>query len=143
LFMKKLTRERVGANHLGQKLLGHSRKRAARRLRLTVTREQEKRACQPFLAGVEQVVDQIFFDADVPRQHVRQEPIRERWLGVELPHHFGLVDGQDHGRIHGRRRCHPLQLTGQAALAEEMIRLEHGHHGLFPRVRRDRQAHNA
>ena len=45
--------------------------------------EQEQRAGQPLLAGVEQLIDQIRLDADVPRQHVRQKPIRQRVLLVE------------------------------------------------------------
>jgi hypothetical protein len=54
------------------------------------------------------VIDQIFFDADVPCQHVSQETIRESGPGVELPHHVGLLDRQDRARGHSRSRC-PLR----------------------------------
>jgi hypothetical protein len=62
------------------------------RFGLTVTRQQQQRAREPFLAGVEQLVDQIFVDSDVPRQHVRQESNRECGPGVELPYYFLLRD---------------------------------------------------
>ena len=138
--LPKLVHEEVDtrarrADHLGQEFLRHSRKRAVRRLGFTVAREQQQRACQPLLAGVEELVDQIFFDADVPRQHVRQETIRERGLGVELPHHFLLLDGQDRARGHRRRGGHPLRLAREAALAEEMARTRARRpRPLFPRA---------
>jgi hypothetical protein len=113
------------------------------RLGLTVTREQQKGACQALLAGVEELIDQIFFDSDVPRQHVSQKAIRERGLAVELPHHVRFLDGQDGARGHGCRRCHPLRLAHQAALAEEMASIEHCDHSLFSCVRHDRQPNNA
>jgi hypothetical protein len=53
---------------------------------LTVTRQQQQRAGEPFLAGVEELVDEILLDADIPRQHVREEAIRERGTSVEFAH---------------------------------------------------------
>jgi hypothetical protein len=63
-------------------VLRHLGKGAVRRFRFTVPREQQERPGKTFLGGVEQLVDEVFFDADVPGQHVRQEAIGERW-GVE------------------------------------------------------------
>ena len=60
-----------------------------------------------------------------------------------MPHHFLLLDGYDGARRHGRRRCHPLQLTRKAALAEEMAFIEHGDHGFLSGVRQNRQPHGA
>jgi hypothetical protein len=53
---------------------------------LTVARQQQQRAGQPFLTGVEELVDEILLDADIPRQHVREEAIRERGTSVEFAH---------------------------------------------------------
>ncbi len=53
---------------------------------LTVTRQQQQRAGEPFLAGVEELVDEILLDADIPRQHEREEAIRERGTSVEFAH---------------------------------------------------------
>ncbi len=49
---------------------------------LAVARQQEERAGQPFLAGVEQLVDQILLEPDVAREHVRDKPIRHLSLPV-------------------------------------------------------------
>lgn len=54
-----------------------------------------------------------------------------------------LSTGRIRGRAHGRRSGHLLRLARQAALAEEMACVENGDHGLFPRVRQDRQTHDA
>ena len=112
--LPKLVHEEVDtragrADHLGQELLRHARKGAVRRLGFTVTREQQKRACKPLLAGVEELVDQILFDSDVPRQHVSQETIRERGPGLEVSHHLLLLDGHD-----GARRSLPSPLPSAA-----------------------------
>jgi hypothetical protein len=114
-----------------------------RGFRLTVTRQPQQRAGEPFLAGVEQLIDQIFFDPDVPGQHVRQEPIRKSRPGVKLPHHFLSVDDDDGARGHGGRGRHPLGLPGKAALAEEVCRFQHGDHRLFSGVRDHRRPNGA
>jgi hypothetical protein len=45
---------------------------------LAVPRHEQERAGEPLLAGVEQLIDQVLFDPDVPRQHVRDESVRHR-----------------------------------------------------------------
>jgi hypothetical protein len=114
-----------------------------RRLRFTVPREQQQRAGKEFLSRIEKLVDEVFFDADVPRQHVRQETIRERWRRVELTHHLRFFNHQNRGRGHGRCGRHPVDLSGETALAEEMAGVEHSGHGFFSRMRQDRQPHSA
>ena len=146
--LAKLVHEEVDpracrANHLGQDFLRDFRKGAVSRLRFTVTREQQKRARKALFAGIEQLIDQVFFDSNVPRQHVSKEPIRKRGLGMEPSHHFLLLDGQDHARLHGRRGCHTLRLACKATLAKEMARLEHSNYGFFARVRHDGQPDDA
>ena len=102
---------------------------------LPVARQQQQRTGEPFLARVEELIDQILLDADVPRQHVREEAIRERGPGVELTDHVGLLDADDRGARHRRRGRHPPRLARQAALAEKVTRLEDGDDGLFAGVR--------
>ena len=68
LFMKKLTRERV------------------------VPTISARGSCevfgprQPLFTGVEEMIDQVGFDPDVPRQHVRDEPFRESGLVAQKGH---------------------------------------------------------
>jgi hypothetical protein len=66
---------------------------------------------------------------------MREEAIREPGSCVKLAHHVGLFDMNDRGWSHRRRRGHSPRLARQTALAEKMPGLEHGNHGLFPRVR--------
>ncbi|MFZ0644655.1 MAG: alpha/beta hydrolase [Candidatus Acidiferrales bacterium] len=48
-----------------------------------IARQQKERARQPLLAGVEELIHQIRFDSDIPRQHERDETIGKLVLGVE------------------------------------------------------------
>jgi len=50
-----------------------------------------QRTCEPPLGRVEELIDEIFFDADVPRQHVSQKAIREGGLGVGAAAPFRAV----------------------------------------------------
>jgi len=70
---------------------------------LAVPRQQQERPGQPFLTGVEQPVDQLLLDPYVPRQHVRDEPIRERRLLVQEAHQLIFVHEED-GAVRGRGR---------------------------------------
>ena len=86
---------------------------------------------ESFLTRVEQLVDEFFFDADVPRQHVREELIREPRLRMELPHHVVFFDGDDCAGSHRRRRRHAPRLTRETPLTEEVSVLEHRDHGFL------------
>ena len=85
LFMKKLTRS--WCPRLGEYLRQEPSAAAAAGL-------PSRRARQPLLSGVEELIDQVFFDADVSRQHVRQESFRQRGLLVEHLDHLRLLDHQ-------------------------------------------------
>ena len=70
LFRKKFTRERVVPTisaSVSCEIFGTS---ARRLVLLPVARQQQQRAGQPLLARVEELIDQVFFDPDVARQHV-------------------------------------------------------------------------
>jgi len=110
--LPKLVHEKVHArarrpDHLGECFLGHSRKRPVGHVGFTVSRQQQQRAGEALLAGVEQLINQIFFDPDVPREHVCEEAIRKCGCGVKAPHHFLSVDDDDRARRHGGSGRHP------------------------------------
>jgi hypothetical protein len=44
---------------------------------LAVASEQQESPRQPFLARIKKLIDQILFDSDVPRKHVRHEAVGE------------------------------------------------------------------
>ena len=66
---------------------------------LPKSRQQQQRARQPLLARIEELVHQVLFDADIARQHVRQEALPERRLRVKDLLHLRFLDDQE-------RRCH-------------------------------------
>ena len=95
-----------------------------------VPRQQQQVAGEALPARVEQLVDQVFFDLDVARQHVRDEPVGQRAFVVQEAHHPLLVHEQD-AALGGRScRRHPDRLARQTAFAEELPRAEDRHDGL-------------
>ena len=73
--MNMLTRDRVVADHFRQGLLRQLRQHPVFRVDLPEPRQQQERPGEPLLARVEQLIDQVFFDPDVPRQDVRDEQV--------------------------------------------------------------------
>jgi hypothetical protein len=115
LFRKKLTRERVVpimSARLACEIVGTIR------MGVSIPRQQQQRSRQPLLAGVEQLIDQVFFDPDIARQHVRDESVGHGVLLVQQPHHRGFGDEEDFTWHDGRRTAHSDRLAGQAPLAE-------------------------
>ncbi len=64
-------------------------------------------------------------------------------LLVQQPNHRFFFNHKDPGRRHGGCGCHAKRLSGQAPLAEEVARSEHGDHGLFPALGDDRELDGA
>src|ERR1700757_2026482 len=59
-----------GPNHFGQRLLADLGDNSFGNAILSKVREQQQDARQPFFTGVEQLVDQILFIANIPRQQI-------------------------------------------------------------------------
>jgi len=68
-----------GAYHFGEGFLRNFGQRFLRIAGGTVSREQQQSAREALLAGIEELVDQIFFDADVARQHVSDDRSNNMW----------------------------------------------------------------
>jgi hypothetical protein len=78
--LSELVHEEIDArprrpNHVCEQFLRELGEDRLRFVGHTVPCEQQKRASKPFLAGIEQLIDEIFFNADVAGQHERDEPI--------------------------------------------------------------------
>ena len=58
---------------------------------------------------------------------------------MQLPHHLGLLHLDDRAQVHRGRRRHPVRLSGEAALAKEMVLTDHRDDGLFAGVRQHRK----
>jgi hypothetical protein len=52
---------------------------------LSVARQKRQRPCQAFFAGVEELIDQVFLDANVVREHVGDEMVGQFVFGVQYP----------------------------------------------------------
>jgi hypothetical protein len=82
------------ANHLRQHLLGNFGAHLLRFGFAAIAREQQESPRQPFLAGVKELIDQIFLDSDVPRKDVSHEAVGERLFSVEHAHHLVFFNDQ-------------------------------------------------
>ena len=125
-----------------QQLLRHLRN-THRLIGLTVSRQEEEDASESLFARVEQLVDEVFLHADVPRQHVREEAFGQRRFRVQHFEHLRLFDHQDLARAHRRGRRDAPRLTRQTALSEKVPLTEDGDDGLFSGSRQDRQPDRA
>jgi hypothetical protein len=120
-----------GAYHFGEGFLRNLGQRFLRIAGGTVTREQQQSAREALLAGIEELVDQIFFDADVARQHVSDEAVRELMLFVEHANHFALFDNQDGGGRYSSGCGHAAGLASEASFAKKITGAENRDDG-FP-----------
>ena len=66
-----------GADHLRQSLLGNFGQCLFRIAWGPIAREEQQSAGQALFAGVEELVDEVLFDADIARQHVGDEAVGE------------------------------------------------------------------
>jgi len=97
LFMKKFTRDRVVPTISARNSCESWQQ--ALRLSCLLYRASRRGPASRFLAGVGDLIDEVFLDADVARQHVRDEPVRERRLLVEHVDHLGFVEDQHGNRV--------------------------------------------
>src|ERR1017187_3572468 len=81
-----------GADHLGQVLLINSGMDRFGSAFLAKMCQQQENPGQAFLAGVEKLVDQILFIANVAGEQVRHEQFRDTLLLVEQMHHQRPLD---------------------------------------------------
>jgi hypothetical protein len=77
------------------------------------------------------LIDEVFLDSDVPRQHERDETIGKLMFGVKDPNHLGFFDDQCGGWCDGGGRSDPNRLTGEASLAKEIPGSQDGHDRFF------------
>jgi hypothetical protein len=120
-----------GTYHFSQGFLRNFGQRFLRIAGGTITRQQQQSAREAFLAGIEELVDQIFFDADVARQHVSDETVGELVLFVEHANHLVLFDNQDGGGCDGSGCSHAAELAPKTSFAKKITGAENRNDG-FP-----------
>ena len=85
-------------------------------------RQQQQQSCQPFLTGVEQLIDEVRFVSDEAGHQPCHQDLRERRLLVDQPCHGRLLDPGQPAVANADCRHHAKRLTGKTALPEELAR---------------------
>jgi hypothetical protein len=102
---------------------------------LAEARQQEQKASQSFLTGIEKLVNQVLFVSDVPRQQIRHEHIGKRVFPVKHFHHGLLIDSH-HGAItHCGRGALAERLPCKANFSEEVGLVENACCGFLSPLR--------
>src|SRR3990170_2415024 len=94
--------------------------------------QQQENPGQPFLARIEQLIDQVRLHANVARKEIGREQLSKNGLFVQQADHGFLLDPDGGAVGYRRRRRHAKALTGQATLANEGVGPEHGDDRFFP-----------
>src|SRR5208337_777379 len=131
------------ANHLRQHLLRYLGKDLLRQARRAITRQQQQSACQAFLAGVEELVDQILLDADVSRQHMRDEAVGELVFAMEHANHLVFLDNEYGGGRNRGCRSHANGLAGKTPFPQKIARSKDRHNGFSAGLIDHRKLHAA
>src|SRR5208282_5681184 len=91
------------ANHLRQHLLGYFGKYPFRLPPRAITRKQQKSPRQTFFARVEELVDQVLLDSEVPGQYIGNETVGELAFVVQHLNHLVFLK-DEHRRWRNRGR---------------------------------------
>src|SRR5664280_1773366 len=88
---------------------------------LAKMRQQQENSGQAFLTGVEKLVYQILFKANVARKEVRHEQFRDSVLLVKQTQHQQLLDPVKSAVRHRHGGGNAQRLAGHASLTEKLI----------------------
>jgi len=81
-------------DHFRQHFLRDFREYVLKLVFRAIASEQKKNAGQPFLAGVKEMIDQILFDANIPRKQIADETVGESMFRVEYANHLSLFNDE-------------------------------------------------
>src|SRR5450759_3506860 len=90
--------------------------------------QQQEHARQPFFARVEQLVHQVFLNADAAGEQVLEEQLRKDRLFVEHANGGHFLQPREATGGHGSAGCHEPGLPGEATFAEEIAGAQHRDH---------------
>ena len=131
--MKKFTRERVVPTISASISCETFGKNPLEFVFLAIAREKQERTRQALFAGIEELIDQVLLDSDIPREHECDKAVGKLMFGVKDTNHLGFFDYERGGWRNGGRRTNPNRLTGEASFANEIPRPQDGHDRLFAR----------
>ncbi len=90
-----------GAHHLRQHLLRDLGEHLRRVVVRAVASEQQQRARQAFLAGIEELVDQVFFGSEISRQNEGDKAVGKLMFLVKDAEHFLFLEHEQGARLNG------------------------------------------
>ena len=119
------------ADHLRQHLLRDFGEYHLRFVLLAVPRQQQQSPRQPFLAGVEELVNQVLFDPNVSSKHVCDEAVGELVFLVERANHLVFLNDEHGGGCDCGRSRHAPGLARKAPFSKKITRANDRHNGFF------------
>src|SRR5450631_1414974 len=131
------------SDHLRKRLLADFRDH---RLRLAVfakVRQQQEQPGKPFLTRIEQLIDEIRFDAEGPAKKMRNEHLGERGFLMDHADNSRFLQSHDDGVRHRRDRRYALHLPSQTSFTEEFVRSKNCDDGFLTVLRNDGDLHLA
>src|ERR1700674_753608 len=102
------------ADHLRKCLLADFSYNWLRPTFLAKIRQKQKDPCQPFLARIEQLIDQVLLDTTIASQEVRDKQLGKRWLLMDHASDGYLCYSHNHAFRHSGDGCQTQRLSGQA-----------------------------
>ena len=119
------------ANHLRQHLLRYFGQHLLRMALRAIAREQQERARQAFLAGVEELVYQVLLDSYVSRKHISDEAVGELVFLVERANHLDFLNDKHAGSCNRDRSRHANGLARKAPFSQEITRSKDRNNSFF------------
>jgi hypothetical protein len=131
--------------HAGPRRSDHLRKRLLADFRddrlgfafLAKIRQQQEQTGKTFLARIEQLIDEVCFDADGPTQKMGNKHLGERWFLMDHADNSRFFQLHDDGFHDRRDRCYPLLLPGKTSFTEEVVRSQNCDDGFLALLRND------
>src|SRR5450631_3121577 len=131
------------SDHLRKRLLADFRDYRLRLAFLAKVRQQQEQPGKPFLTRIEQLIDEIRFDAEGSAKKMRNEHLGECRFLMDHADDGGFFQSHDDGFRHRRDRRYTLNLAGEASFAEEFVRSKNCDDGFLALLRNDGDFHLA
>lgn len=130
-------------DHFSERLLRDVWQRSRAGFIVLKAGEEQEHSSKPFLPGVEQLIDEVFFDTNVPGEHVREKALGKGRLTMQGLGHGPLADSHRNGLFHRGGCAHSPWLTGERALTEEIASPQYCDDRFLATRGQDRQLHAA
>jgi hypothetical protein len=131
------------ADHFGKGLLTHFRDERYRLGFLSKVGQQQEKSSEAFFAGVEEVIHQVRFHANIPGKHVGEKGCGKFRFLMEQAHHYPLLHPNDGAPFDCASGGHAKRLARQTALAKEATFRQDGNDGFFATLGYSREFHLA